>query len=118
MHTRMDGIASSGTERDRRELSVASPSSAAHLHRRVVEACSFGEIRLEIGGDESRDRLPGAACRQPRALLAGDDPGWHVISHLERQDDLAAVAPYPDVDAVAEASLRRVLGVHQKRRRL
>jgi hypothetical protein len=47
----MDGIASSGTERDRRELSVASPSSAAYLHRRVVEACPFGEIGPEIRGD-------------------------------------------------------------------
>jgi hypothetical protein len=62
MHTRMDGIASSGTERDRRELSVASPSSAAYLHWRVVEACPFCEIGPEICGDESRDCLPGPAC--------------------------------------------------------
>src|SRR5258708_37217703 len=114
----MDGIASACTERDQRMRSVAPPSSAAYLHRRVVEACSFGEIRLEIGGDESRDRLPGAARRQPCALLAGDDPGWHVISHLERQEDLAAGAPYPDVDARAEASLRRLLWGHPKRQRL
>ena len=89
----MDGIASSGTERDGRELSVASPSSAAYLDRGVVEAGPFGEIGPEICGDQSRDCLPGAACRQPCALLAGNDPGWHVIGHLERQDDFAAVVP-------------------------
>jgi hypothetical protein len=75
MHTRMDGIASSGTERDLRVRSVAPPSSARYLDRRVVEARPFGEIRPEI-------------------------------------------VPYPYVDAVSEASLRSVLGVHLKRRRL
>src|SRR5882672_5542462 len=82
MQTRMDGIASAGTERDLRVRSVAPPSSVRYLDRRVVEAGPFGKIRPEICGDQSRDCLPGAACRQPCALLAGNDPRWHVISHL------------------------------------
>jgi len=89
-----------------------------YLHRRVVEACPFGEIGPEICGDQCRDCLPGAARRQPCALLAGHDSRWHVIRHLERQDDFAAVVPHPYLDAVPQASLRSVLGVHQKRRRL
>jgi hypothetical protein len=89
----MDGFAPTGTERDRGIRSVAAPSSAAYLHLCVDEACPFGEIGLEICGDQSRDCLTGAACRQPCALLARNDPGWHVISHLERQDDFAAVIP-------------------------
>src|ERR1700730_15808498 len=59
MHTRMDGIASAGIERDLRVHSVAPSSSARYLDRRVVEACPFGEIRSEICGDQSRDCLPG-----------------------------------------------------------
>jgi hypothetical protein len=47
-----------------------------------------------------------------------NDPGWHVISHLERQDDFAPVVPHPYLDAVPEASLRSILGVHQQWRRL
>jgi hypothetical protein len=60
-----------------------------------VEVGSFGEIGLEISRDASRYRLPSAARRQPSALLAGHNPRWHVIGHLERQDDFATVVPYP-----------------------
>src|SRR6266404_1040194 len=104
--------------RDDRRVHSALRSDAAYLDRGVVEACPLGEIGPEICGDQSRDCLPGAARRQPCALLARNNPGWHVISHLERQDDLAAVVPYTYFDAAPEASRRSILGVHQKRRRL
>ena len=32
---------------------------------------------------------------EPRALLAGHHPRRHLIGHLERQDDLAAIVPHP-----------------------
>ena len=68
-------------------------SNAADLDLRIVEAGAFGEIGLEIRRDQSRNRLPGAARRQPRPLLTGNDTRRHIRSHDERQDDLAALVP-------------------------
>src|ERR1700731_740556 len=91
-------------------------SNAADLDLRIVEACAFGEIGLEIRRDQSRNCLPGAARRPPRTFLTGNDTRRHIPSHYERQDDLAAVIPEAHLDAVTEVSPARILGVHQERR--
>src|SRR3982074_3136402 len=87
-----------------RTLALLVRSGWADLDAGVVEAGAFGDIGPHIGRDESGDRLPGAARREPRALLAGDDPRRHSIAQLQRQDDLTALVPHLDLDARGEVA--------------
>src|SRR5206468_5247870 len=45
----------------------------------VVEAGAERDVRAGISRDERRDRLSGAAGREPSALFAGDDSSGHLI---------------------------------------
>src|SRR5437762_7601563 len=91
-----------------RTLALLVCSGRPDLDARVVEAGAFGDIGPHIGRHESRDRLAGAARREPRALLAGDDPRRHGVRQLQRQDDLAALVPHLDLAARSELASRRI----------
>jgi hypothetical protein len=62
MHTRMDGIASAGTERDRRVRYVALHQARVTSTGVSLKHAPSARSAL-ICGDQSRDCLPGAARR-------------------------------------------------------
>src|SRR5437762_7711428 len=87
---------------------LSAPSDRRDLDTRVVEAGAFGDIGPHIGRHESRDRLAGAARREPRALFARDDPRRYGVRQLQQQDDLAALVPHLDLAARSELASRRI----------
>src|SRR5256885_13935407 len=73
---------------------LSAPSDRRDLDARVVEAGAFGDIGPHIGRHESRDRLAGAARREPRAPFARDDPPRPGGRQLPEQGDLAPLVPH------------------------